>query len=218
MSRILILVLSCYKNKERLDSVLNTWYKTIKSPHIIKILGDDTLQEEYGKDIIWSCIKTKDEKYFNLTKKMLNAFRFAMELESWDYLYKCDDDTYLNIDNLEWFLSKKDSSLPLYIGRKIINPFPYAQGGSGYVITRPTLFNSWVKLEENLLKSKSEDRTFGKTMLQVPIYLEDSSLFNSFNPVINGKNKIMRYRDVSVHPIIPKCMYEIYSELNIKPY
>lgn len=106
----------------------------------------------------------------------------------------------------------------MYIGRKIINPFPYAQGGSGYVITRPTLFNSWVKLEENLLKSKSEDRTFGKTMLQVPIYLEDSPLFNSFNPVINGKNKIMRYRDVSVHPIIPKCMYEIYSELNIKPY
>ncbi|XP_068248139.1 glycoprotein-N-acetylgalactosamine 3-beta-galactosyltransferase 1-like isoform X2 [Palaemon carinicauda] len=82
-----------------------------------------------GRDGLWN--KTRD------------AFRHAYlhYLKDFDWFVKADDDTYLIMENLRFWLHDKDPEEPLYYGCHfdVIVPQGYMSGGAGYILSRGAL-------------------------------------------------------------------------------
>jgi len=80
------------------------------------------------------------DKYEKLTDKVYLTFKYLHENKYNDYEWylKADDDTFIFIDNLRKFLSKKDSSKPVTYGydfkEEVLDG--YHSGGAGYVLSK----------------------------------------------------------------------------------
>ncbi|XP_066966748.1 glycoprotein-N-acetylgalactosamine 3-beta-galactosyltransferase 1-like isoform X1 [Macrobrachium rosenbergii] len=78
-----------------------------------------------------------------LWNKTRDAFRHAYlhYLDDYDWFVKADDDTYLIMENLRYWLHDKDPEDPLYYGCHFdaIVPQGYMSGGAGYILSRGAL-------------------------------------------------------------------------------
>ncbi|KAI9559034.1 hypothetical protein GHT06_015823 [Daphnia sinensis] len=72
--------------------------------------------------------------------KTREAFRYVWEhyQDEADWFFKADDDTYVIVENLRYFLSAYNASKPLYFGNKfkLIVDNGYISGGAGYVLSK----------------------------------------------------------------------------------
>jgi len=128
----------------------------------------------------------KPDNYLNLPLKTLAIFEKALQIDQdWDFLIKCDDDIYVNTQNLINFLEDKDPNSHFYTGNPIgfkkynaqvkrllfgyidyndymkdieslPDDFKYAQGGL-YIISRHTLTKSIEYLKKVLQTQGPED-------------------------------------------------------------
>ena len=79
----------------------------------------------------------------NLWAKTKNAFTYVYHehFDEYDWFVKADDDTYMIIENLRLLLKDKNSSEPIFFGRKF-KPYVkqgYFSGGAGYVLSKEAL-------------------------------------------------------------------------------
>ena len=80
-----------------------------------------------GRDALWD--------------KTRAAFKYIYDhnfTRNFDWFLKADDDTYVIIENLKYFLRDKNSSEPIYYGHHFV-PYVrngYMSGGAGYVLSR----------------------------------------------------------------------------------
>jgi glycoprotein-N-acetylgalactosamine 3-beta-galactosyltransferase len=79
----------------------------------------------------------------HLTGKTMQAFRYVYEhhKDDADWFMKVDDDTYVILENLRYFLRDYKSSDPIYFGHhfKTIVKQGYYSGGAGYVLSKEAL-------------------------------------------------------------------------------
>ena len=79
----------------------------------------------------------------HLTGKTMQAFRYVYEhyKDDADWFMKADDDTYVILENLRYFLRDYKSSDPVYFGHhfKTIVKQGYYSGGAGYVLSKEAL-------------------------------------------------------------------------------
>ncbi|XP_033639890.1 glycoprotein-N-acetylgalactosamine 3-beta-galactosyltransferase 1-like [Asterias rubens] len=79
----------------------------------------------------------------NLWNKTLNAFNYIYQnhFNDADWFMKADDDTYVIVDNLRYFLSDKNSSEGVYFGHRFrsFSKEGYMSGGAGYVMSKEAL-------------------------------------------------------------------------------
>lgn len=83
-----------------------------------------------GKDFLW--VKTRR----SLQYLYKNHFTHA------DWFLKADDDTFVVLENLRYFLADKDPNRPVYYGRHFktyTNKEGYMSGGAGYVMSKAAL-------------------------------------------------------------------------------
>ncbi|XP_029836768.3 glycoprotein-N-acetylgalactosamine 3-beta-galactosyltransferase 1 [Ixodes scapularis] len=87
------------------------------------------LSVEESRNALWAKTKASFREVYN------------HYLNSSDWFLKADDDTYVILENLRYFLLDKNSSEPVYYGCRF-KPFVkqgYMSGGAGYVLSREAL-------------------------------------------------------------------------------
>jgi hypothetical protein len=81
------------------------------------------------------------DDYASLPQRTLGFCRWALEQPDWDYLFKCDDDTYISIPRLVAYADRELAGAPGtpgrdYVGAEWRSGVSYASGGAGYFLSR----------------------------------------------------------------------------------
>ncbi|XP_072037421.1 glycoprotein-N-acetylgalactosamine 3-beta-galactosyltransferase 1-like [Amphiura filiformis] len=125
-----------------------------------------------GRDSLWNKTRAAFEYIYkhNLTRKF-------------DWFLKADDDTYVIVDNLKYFLRDKNSSKAVYYGHHFA-PFiknGYMSGGAGYVLSRYAVetlvkigLNNQLLCPQNGTFATAEDLSLGYCMQNIGVIAGDS--------------------------------------------
>ena len=93
---LLIAVVSCNAYRERADAIRNTWGRDARN--IVYVVGRPGEAEEIVGDTLYlDC----PDSYERLTEKTFALCRFIRSRFDFDRVYKCDDDTFVNVAALE---------------------------------------------------------------------------------------------------------------------
>ncbi|CAL1526715.1 unnamed protein product [Lymnaea stagnalis] len=139
----------------------------------------------------------------HLTAKTMKAFLYVYEhhLADADWFLKADDDTYVILENLRYFLSDEDPEKAVYFGLRF-KPFVkqgYTSGGGGYVLSKEALrrFGQEGAKNQRLCAQDlgAEDIKMGECMQNLGVVLKPSadvmrrSRFHCFTPetVLKGR-------------------------------
>lgn len=128
---ILVGICSWMGAREKRDAVRRTWlqYPQPGVECLFFVGGDKPLSEEEQKDTVHLDVP---DGYHELPAKVFAFFRYALEHYDFDWLFKCDDDTYLKLSRLP------ELALPGYdlIGDVMIDTRQAPSGGAGYFLSR----------------------------------------------------------------------------------
>ena len=125
---LVVIVLSSVNGRDRRDAIRQTWMKGYREKDeavlvtfAIGILGLSPLslealntEEEAYHDLL--LLSDLEESYSNLTRKVLYSFMWVDKHLKFEYLMKCDDDTFVVLDAVLEELSKRTSSISFYWG------------------------------------------------------------------------------------------------------
>lgn len=130
--RILIGALSGREMGPRRNNCRATWVPMTRACGIttLFLLGDETLEcpEVRGDELWLPC----PDAYPFLPQRTRWFCRWALEQSDWDYLFKCDDDTYVAASRLAEFNQNGAD----YIGAEWRVNVGYGSGGAGYFLSR----------------------------------------------------------------------------------
>tara|TARA_Y100000034_G_scaffold117749_1_gene157542 strand:- start:3358 stop:4080 length:723 start_codon:yes stop_codon:yes gene_type:complete len=150
-NKVVILILSGKNNEDRRQAQRDTWLKNIEIPHYFVLGGPTDLKEP---DILWA-----DSKDDNLPRKLLSAYQRISNRLDFDYIFTCDDDTYVVIDRLlscgyENYMYMGEC----YLFKEEVNEgIGYAEGGAGFFLSREAIERiTQVPLDHELIHGPSD--------------------------------------------------------------
>lgn len=219
--KVLIAILSCSDTQSRLDACIDTWVKDIKPPHDYVVYGCNEQAKTLPK--CWNCTPNKGEHRLRLPEKTYKMLVRSLE-EEWDLLYKCDDDTFVNVEKLLHICSTLDISDDIYMGRRgrsiDTNDF-FIAGGEGYIMSRTTVEKIIPHYEKALsvggrITHNAEDLTTTYAAKQANISLTSCTGWHTTEPK-NTKTRAKQILDgaISVHPILSSEHRQIQTHINI---
>ena len=112
--KMLIGVLSCHKYRARREACLETW-ANVKHRHdvdLVFVLGDGQSPWPVRDGCLLHCPCPDD--YDSLSMKTRWLCLWAIANYRFDFLFKCDDDTYVNVDRLLNAIHKGNTSAVRY--------------------------------------------------------------------------------------------------------
>ncbi|KAK7110719.1 glycoprotein-N-acetylgalactosamine 3-beta-galactosyltransferase 1-like [Littorina saxatilis] len=131
----------------------------------------------------------------HLTAKTMLGFRYLYDnhFDEADWFMKVDDDTYVIMENLRYFLSEENPKDPVYFGHHfgLIAAQGYYSGGGGYVLSKEALRRFGQKGQDPMLCKQdggAEDAEFGKCMERLGVKTVNTtdtlgrSRFHCFDP------------------------------------
>lgn len=150
---ILVGICSCNSAGKRRDACRETWLSHPQPGIECRFfLGRRTpLKNEPDVVNLWV-----DDGYYHLPAKGLAFYKWALENYDFDWLFKCDDDTYLALDRLAGLC---DSCYDL-IGDLSVEIRKAPSGGAGYLMSR-RLVELFVQNSDKVSATGAEDVIFG---------------------------------------------------------
>lgn len=135
--RILCLILTTERFFETRVRILNaTWVRRCNDYYFIVNSNNTSIPH--------TIVTNKADNRENLIFKVHNAFLFAHNnlIDTFDWVLKADDDTYMIMENLRFLLSSYNPKEPSYMGfhfNMYLKDYGYMSGGAGYVISNSGL-------------------------------------------------------------------------------
>ncbi|MDR2980716.1 MAG: hypothetical protein LBV12_00550 [Puniceicoccales bacterium] len=127
--RFLIAVCSAQKYHNRREACRQTWLQNVgPSSRYFFFVGEQPIDGE-EPDVVYFNVP---DDYGNLIRKVQAMFYFAAACDDFDYLLKCDDDTYLVEERLQSLVENE----PDVMGYIWNNSIKSLSGGAGYIISR----------------------------------------------------------------------------------
>ena len=154
--RYLIAITTCEKNEDRMRAVYDTWFKEVSPKDKAFFVYSDSKNSRFeGDNLYLDC----EESYEKLPLKIKALYEYACKNFDFDYIYKCDDDTYLDCLQLESFEIENADYIGKFVGDSETSldrtwhygkcedkaeevPYkgefkvPWAAGGSGYFLSK----------------------------------------------------------------------------------
>jgi len=161
--KVIIGILSALSYNKRRQDCINTWYSELKKYNIEAyfLIGNNSNNYIIDKNILY--LPCKDD-YNHLPSKTFHFCKWALENREFDYLFKCDDDTFVQVDRFAQYKTDKD-----YIGIDPIGNGELNSGGAGYFLSKKSVklivdgFKHEIGLEDLLiaqfLKQNNIERT-----------------------------------------------------------
>lgn len=131
MSRILIAALSCRAYEARRQRCFDTWVPEAlnQGMDVLFLIGEEPgPARREGQLLFLPC----QDDYGSLSQKVGQFYQWALEHSDFEYIFKCDDDTYLRADRLAAF----DTASRDYIGAEWFQGVGMGSGGAGYWLSR----------------------------------------------------------------------------------
>jgi len=126
--QILIGICSCHLHSERRKAVRESWLRALpEGARALFFIGTGEPCDEPGLVTL-----PVSDLYIQLPAKVHCFFRYALAHYEFDYLFKCDDDTYVHPGRLK-DLARPDVDL---IGSVELKTLGFASGGAGYLMSR----------------------------------------------------------------------------------
>lgn len=155
--KILVGICSAHGYYERRKAVRETWLKhPQEGVECLFFLGGDVPEREREDTVGLDAA----DSYIDLPAKVLAFFRYALEHYEFDWLFKCDEDTYLDLSRLP------ELADPQYgiIGDVLLERRNSPSGGAGYLLKRE-IVERIVNRTDVPLRG-AEDLIFGKLALE----------------------------------------------------
>ena len=219
--KILVSILTHEGTQSNADACIKTWVKDIRTPHEYYFYGSKAQSQKM--DRTWNCEPNCGERRDRLPEKTYKMLTESLKHE-WDFLFKCDDDTFVVFDRLIDLLKNYNPNDELYIGCKLVNPIAYGQGGAGYVLTRGAVrkcIDSLKHFYNDKSKNKfAEDYSVGLALKEQGINLIHTDLLSTPNPKTAKQDQsvcidaIIKHNKITTHYATPETIKTIYESIN----
>lgn len=202
---LLVLVLSSPGNVELRNTIRQTWLSVSKKNHNYQaffVVGDRGLNSKQVYDLAGEKSRHSDlmvlpmhDTYNDLTRKLIKSLEFAHKNFKFDYILKCDDDTFVDVERVvEELAIHKDPFLywGFFDGRAPVQTkgkwadtsyklcdryIPYALGG-GYVLARELV--KFIAENSRILELySSEDVTVGTWLAGIKVNRKHDTRFDT---------------------------------------
>lgn len=203
--KLLIGICSCNQYKHRRDAVRETWFpRGVPHCKAVFFTGLGTAQGESPDTVMLNVPDDYDE----LPAKVVEFFRHSLETEDFDWLFKCDDDTYVAVDRLMELVRLRPD---FACSAQFYNDRGYASGGAGYLISRE--FVEKLVRNHSLPARGPEDLILSNAVISEGADIHASELLGPLRyPVPRADNQI-----ISCHWCFPNQMRGVHVALNEKP-
>ncbi|CAG5130205.1 unnamed protein product [Candidula unifasciata] len=238
--RVLVAIMTALKNIEtRAQAVKDTWAK-----HCSEIIYFST-----GENKKFPTVRLNVPEGMNhLTPKTMGGFDYMYDhyFNDFDWFMKADDDTYVIMENLRYFLSSQNFSQPVSFGQHFVlyDGQEYQDGGAGYVLSKESLrrFRHRGNNSKCVKDGAYEDVEMAHCLESLGVQIVNSkdsqgrSRFHTFVPSVHihgtypkfynhhnrGDNKgidSMSDYAVSFHRVTPSMMWELeFYVYHLRPY
>lgn len=123
-------ICSCVAAKGKRDAIRETWMQHQEKGIECKFfVGGGVPMEEEKEDIV---VLNSPDGYHELPEKIRDFLKYALENYNFDWLFKCDDDTYLRLDRLAEIADRRYDLIGDALVERRLSP----GGGSGYFLSR----------------------------------------------------------------------------------
>lgn len=157
--RLLIGICSCQRFAAKRQAVRDAWFPrglpTVEARFFVGT--DDACAALAESDTVTLAVP---DDYEHLPLKVVEFFRHALETHDFDYLFKCDDDTYLVPERL---LELADGRAD-YVGNEFILNRGAADGGAGYLLSRAIVER--IVADTSLAPTGNEDIIIGEAAIR----------------------------------------------------
>lgn len=144
-------------------------------------------------------VNAKDD-YLHLPQKVMEFFRHALANFEFDWLFKCDDDTFVAVDRLaELACANHD-----YVGNEFLVDRGYASGGAGYLLKRSLLEK--IVAESSYPETGDEDVIFGQ------LSMSNHAVTHATSKLCFDSSRIPRWDNdiVTCHWVSPEKMMALH--------
>lgn len=205
--RLFYLITTCAAYTDRRKAQQNTWLRQVNADNSLyryilsnaNFIGQDSRVWNFSQYGI-------DDGYYNLPKKVLYGMRKALDY-SWDWLYKCDDDTYVDPGRLMNAINNTNAAF----GHMLVHPTEHKRwlsGGSGYALPR-SYVEYLVDHMNDLSHTGPEDWHLTGHLIEKGFAVNHDGRFYPYNTAQPSKiNSI-----IATHYVKPEEMYDIYNKL-----
>lgn len=225
MEKILYCIKTTEKYQNRIDAIKETWINNVEdyifysdhedpSNNVIKVCDDSS----YGG------LEVKGVSFYNLIKHITFDGDVKV-LDYYDWLFMVDDDTFVNVKNLESFAesAEKDKVYgeiftyethpdnPMFSNPSFKKSYKWYSGGAGLLVHTSVLKNIQEFINYN---TRHDDVSIGLTFVNSGVELVDSDNFNSQPPEFWGDSDEDINNKITYHHIDEDRMKKLYGILN----
>jgi len=156
--RVLIGVCTCLPHAEHRQAVRETWAAMAGPEQTVRFFLGASAPLPDEPDAI--CLPVEDSYEF-LPKKVMAFFRHVLEHFQFDWIFKCDDDTYVDLTRLPGLVGD-DCDL---VGNDILENRGFPSGGAGYLLSKAMVER--LVADGRIPDEGSEDRLIGHEAIRL---------------------------------------------------
>lgn len=202
---ILVGICSCAGAEERRKACRATWLSHPQEGIECKFFLGRRTPPNNEPDVVALWV---NDDYHHLPAKGLAFYQYALEHYDFNWLFKCDDDTYLALDRLESLCNDRYD----LIGDMSLADRGFPSGGAGYLMSR-TLVENLVAHGHQVPPTGAEDVIFGQLARELGAHTHATSrLFLSHTPAPQKLND-----QVTAHWCSPGKLHGIEALFHDKP-